>query len=285
MNDEDAKRVSGYRSIGNGYNTRFPPLGDRTIDYDMLLGAEEDKCLGYSTVGYGAGWLTGAHVGRDEKDEEDEEDKYARPRYGLPAWTAPPPGASHGHMYQNAVNPLDDKSDDGELVSSSYASPGPKPPPPSPAAALGFALPPSMVELSPVQPLVTTPVCPGAPERPLNLHSMRKSPVTPALEKRFDDVVDLQCHEVVEFVDELINQLTALPQLQLPPFQMPPLQLQAEVDDVEDDLAAVHRGLSVEQTNVALAQLALHAAPQAAHDAELEEEPCYVYRSVCATAP
>lgn len=285
MNAEAAKRVSGYRSIGNGYNTRFPPLGGRTPDYDSLLGVEEDEGLGYRTVDYGAGWLTGAHVGQDEEDEEDE---YARPRYGLPAWTAPPPGAatSHGHMYQNALQPLDDESDDGELVSISDASPGRKPPPPSPAVALGFALPPSFVELSPVKPLVTTPVCPGAPQRPPSVHAVRKSPVTPALEKRFDDVVDLQCHEVVEFVDELLHQITALSALQLPVLHLPPPQMQAEVDDVEDDLAVMHRSLFVEQTNVALGQLALRAAPQAAHGAELEEEePCYGYRSVCATAP
>ena len=222
----------------------------------------------------GTGCLTGAHVGLDE---EDEEDAYALPRYGLPAWTAPPPGASHGPTYQDAVQPLDDESDDGELVSISDASPGRKPPPPSPAAALGFELPPSMVELSPVKPLVTTPVCPGAPQRPSSVHSVRKSPIAEALEGRFDEVVDLHCPEVIEFVDELVHQLTTLPPLEPPPLVLPPLELQPEVDDVEDDLAAVHRSLSVEQTNVALGQLALRAA-------ELDG-PCYGYRSVCAWAP
>lgn len=272
--------AAAYRSLVEGrradaaecvsrYNTHIPPLPSHAAGRGLLLGVEEeDDGIGYRTVGYGTGLLLGAHV------DEDEEDKYANPRYGLPEWIAPLSGAAAlpGHTW-NVVQPPDDESEDNELACLLDVSPGRKPPPPSPAVAMNFALPPSLEDLSPCKPLTATPVIPNAPQRPPSVHSVHKSLATQALEKRFDEVVDLRCHEVADFLESLIDELVEPPHL-------PPRTEVEDRGDVEDDLVPMHRSLSVKQTNLALGQL----APQAIQDTELGDEGlCGGYRSVRAT--
>lgn len=164
----------------------------------------------------------------------------------------------------------------------------------SPATAQEFALPPSIVQLSPLRPALVPPVCPHAPHRPPSAHSTCKSLGWLALEGRFDAALNAASgdpfgdsfgHAVGNTADNTADNINtcevqallgdphlgallddlagdvAPPMLPTPP--LPMLQMPPVTDDVEGGLAKVHHNLAMPPTNVALGHIELHAPWQA----------------------